>query len=109
MQFILFMFIYFILVFIVYNFDKILKKVEYLRFKATQKKVKADIDKLSQTSAKILTNKIKCNKCGDIIESTHRHDFKFCKCQSIAVDGGREYLRRLFTKISDFTEMSESK
>ena len=26
---------------------------------------------------KIITNKIRCKKCGDIIESTHRHDFKF--------------------------------
>lgn len=43
---------------------------------------------------KIITNKIRCKKCGDIIESTHRHDFKFCKCGAVAVDGGRDYLRR---------------
>ena len=43
---------------------------------------------------KILVNKIKCNKCGDIIESTYRHDFKFCKCGAVAVDGGKDYLRR---------------
>ena len=24
---------------------------------------------------KIIVNKIKCNKCGDIIESTYRHDY----------------------------------
>ena len=43
---------------------------------------------------KIITNKIRCKKCGDIIESTHRHDFKFCKCGAVAVDGGKDYLRR---------------
>ena len=35
---------------------------------------------------KIITNKIRCKKCGDIIESTHCHDFKFCKCGAVAVD-----------------------
>ena len=44
---------------------------------------------------KIIENKIKCKKCGEIIESTYRHDFKFCKCESVAVDGGHNYLRRL--------------
>ena len=43
---------------------------------------------------KIITNKIRCKKCGDVIESTHRHDFKFCKCGVVAVDGGKDYLRR---------------
>ena len=28
------------------------------------------------------------------IESTHCHDFKFCKCGAVAVDGGKDYLRR---------------
>ena len=44
---------------------------------------------------KILVNKIQCNKCKDIIESKYVHDFKWCSCKSIAVDGGVEYLRRL--------------
>ena len=39
-------------------------------------------------------NKFMCNKCGDIIESTSVHDFKFCKCGTVAVDGGHDYLRR---------------
>jgi len=44
---------------------------------------------------KIIVNKIKCKKCGDIIESKYTHDFKMCKCGSIAVDGGHDYLRRV--------------
>ena len=43
---------------------------------------------------KILRNMAQCKLCGDIIESTHVHDFKFCKCGAIFVDGGKEYLRR---------------
>jgi len=34
----------------------------------------------------IKVNKIKCRKCGDIIESTSVHDFKFCSCGACAVD-----------------------
>ena len=37
--------------------------------------------------------KIKCKKCGDIIESKHRHDFVVCKCKSCYVDGGNDYSR----------------
>lgn len=57
---------------------------------------------------KILVNKIQCNKCGDIIESIHCHDFKFCKCGTVAVDGGKEYLRRCFTNsLDDFIDLSQ--
>ena len=38
-------------------------------------------------------NKIKCLNCNDIIESNYRHDFKWCKCGSIFIDGGQDYLR----------------
>lgn len=34
-----------------------------------------------------------CLKCDDIIESRHRHDFVRCSCESIFLDGGREYIR----------------
>ena len=45
---------------------------------------------------KIITNKIKCNYCGDIIESKTVHDYKKCKCGKVSVDGGHYYLRRNF-------------
>ncbi len=54
---------------------------------------------------KIIINKIKCKKCGEIIESTHRHDFKFCKCNAVAVDGGHDYLRRTGNR-EDYEELS---
>ena len=37
--------------------------------------------------------KLQCNKCKDIIESKHVHDFVECKCGAIFVDGGDEYTR----------------
>ena len=40
---------------------------------------------------KIITNKIKCKFCGDIIESTHHYDFKSCSCEACSVDGGHDY------------------
>jgi hypothetical protein len=43
----------------------------------------------------ILVNQIRCKKCGDEPFSAHRHDFKFCKCESVAVDGGMSYLKRI--------------
>ena len=55
---------------------------------------------------KILCNKIKCKKCGDIIESKNRHDFVTCKCGSVAVDGGNSYLRRAGNR-EDWEELSE--
>ena len=42
----------------------------------------------------ILLNKAQCLHCGDIVESKTVHDFVWCKCQSIFVDGGKEYLKR---------------
>jgi hypothetical protein len=55
---------------------------------------------------KIIRNRIQCTKCGDIIESTYRHDFKSCSCKSVYVDGGHDYLRRL-GEPEDIIELSE--
>ncbi len=55
---------------------------------------------------KIIHNKVKCVKCGDIIESYHRHDFVKCSCGAIFVDGGKDYLRR-GGRPEDIIELSE--
>lgn len=39
-------------------------------------------------------NRIKCKKCGDVIEPLYRWDFKWCKCGAVAVDGGKDYMKR---------------
>ena len=55
----------------------------------------------------ILKNTIRCNNCGDVIESNYRHDYVKCSCGRVAVDGGRDYLRRSFTESpDDYTELS---
>ena len=55
---------------------------------------------------KIIKNAIRCNLCGDIIESINRHDYITCSCGACAVDGGRDYLRRTFREKGCFTELS---
>lgn len=40
-----------------------------------------------------MANIVKCLLCGDVIESTHRHDFNQCKCGNLFVDGGNDYQR----------------
>lgn len=46
----------------------------------------------------ILINAITCLKCNDLIVSTHVHDFRWCSCNSVAVDGGKSYLKRVFAE-----------
>lgn len=55
---------------------------------------------------KIIRNMIKCKHCGDIIESVHRHDFKWCKCKTVYVDGGKDYLKRGFKHEDDYDDLS---
>lgn len=38
---------------------------------------------------------VHCLSCDDVIYSVNRHDFKYCSCHKVAIDGGRDY-----TKIS---------
>ena len=42
---------------------------------------------------KIIRNAVVCMDCNDLIVSHFRHDFKYCKCGAIFVDGGNDYLR----------------
>lgn len=43
----------------------------------------------------IIRSSAKCLRCGEEIESRHRHDFVRCRCGNICVDGGKDYLRRV--------------
>ena len=56
----------------------------------------------------IISNKIKCKKCGDIIESKSTNDYKRCSCGAVAVDGGKDYLKRI-DKEKDYIELSKLK
>ena len=44
-------------------------------------------------SERLTRNAIRCKACGDVIESIHHYDFKYCKCGKVFVDGGLEYCR----------------
>lgn len=45
---------------------------------------------------KIVSNKIRCLWCGEVLESFSVHDFKRCRCGKCFTDGGLEYLHRGF-------------
>lgn len=55
---------------------------------------------------KKVPNKILCNHCNDIIESKSVHDFKWCRCGKVAVDGGQEYHKRCGNE-GDWSEWDE--
>lgn len=55
---------------------------------------------------KLTKNAAKCNQCGDVVESKHRHDFVSCTCGNLSVDGGLAYTRRCFGK-AGYQELSE--
>ena len=56
----------------------------------------------------IISNKIKCKKCGDIIESKSTNDYKKCSCGAVTVDGGKDYLKRMGNE-ENYEELSELK
>lgn len=56
----------------------------------------------------IINNKIKCKKCEDIIESKSTNDYKRCSCGAVAIDGGKDYLKRIGNE-KDYEELSEIK
>lgn len=59
---------------------------------------------------KIIRNAIKCNHCGDAIESIYRHPLVTCSCGCCSVDGGLDYLRRCFkhSQVEDYIDLSET-
>jgi hypothetical protein len=48
--------------------------------------------------------RIKCKKCGSIIQSMSRHDFKQCSCGKIFIDGGSDYCRIGFPGGQEMTD-----
>lgn len=54
----------------------------------------------------LIKNKARCRKCGDIIESTYRHDYVSCKCGEISVDGGLDYRKIRFNDEENFINES---
>lgn len=55
---------------------------------------------------RLVRNSALCANCGDELESTHRHDWVQCRCGSIFVDGGLDYMRRGAKDPSDIIDTS---
>jgi hypothetical protein len=49
---------------------------------------------------------IKCKKCEDTIESFSRHDFKYCSCGTVGIDGGIEAGNHLLGNLEDMENRS---
>lgn len=56
----------------------------------------------------IIRNMVRCKACDDVIESYDRHDFKYCWCGNVFVDGGKDYLRRGWKNGLGYEELSTS-
>ena len=56
---------------------------------------------------KLIRNRARCKRCGDIIESFSRKDIKTCRCGSLKVAGGLEAIRRCHDSGIDYEELSE--
>lgn len=55
---------------------------------------------------RIIRNSARCLDCGHEVESVHVHDFVTCPCGQLSVDGGRQYLKRTYTKADRWLETS---
>lgn len=58
---------------------------------------------------KLIRNRIRCQRCGEIIESRSIHDFSTCRCGAVSVDGGLVYPRRLGDDYEELAEYEEIK
>lgn len=49
---------------------------------------------------KTKVNCIVCPSCKDVIYSRARHDFHYCSCGEVAVDGGFEYMKIAYKNVT---------
>ncbi len=56
---------------------------------------------------RIITNKVKCNNCGDILESMD-DDINICTCHSTAISGGNRSLNRFGDNYVELSELEKS-
>lgn len=52
-------------------------------------------------------NAARCRTCGEVVRSRNRHDFRWCGCGAIAVDGGSWYIKRSTAGEGGYDELSE--
>jgi hypothetical protein len=49
---------------------------------------------------------IQCRKCLETIESKHRHDFRYCSCGAVGIDGGISAGNRILGDLSNIDNKS---
>lgn len=74
--------------------DYLLLWLEYEAGRGVQRALVAGLDERDMLKEKLQSG-IFCYRCKDLIYSVNRHDFRYCKCEACAIDGGKDY-----TKIS---------
>jgi len=52
-------------------------------------------------------HKIQCKRCLEIISSKSNHDFKYCSCRSVGIDGGIGGCNRIIGKREDYINKGE--
>jgi len=76
------------------------------RIEAGKKLIPASIEEYRKGA--LMRNAAKCGRCGDVVESKFRHDFRSCSCGAIFVDGGLAYCRRGCEPGVEIEDMCES-
>lgn len=83
------------------------KQYDTLMQKFHNKEELSQFDRKNLGIGPIRINRIQCKQCKDIITSHHLHDFKWCKCKAVAIDGGSWYLKRI-GNLEHIIELSEN-
>ena len=63
-------------------------------------------------TTKIVSNKVRCIKCGCVIESKYPNDYKQCDCGTVIITGGHKRLFRnapldMYEELSVIEEVEE--
>jgi len=60
------------------------------------------------STTRIIRNSARCLSCGEEVESKSRWDYVVCSCGKLAVDGGRDYLKRITKGRDDYEDTSQT-
>lgn len=96
---------------IINGFNNLTVALEDVLFKLDNPVELKEEDAPQEKKYKLIRNRLRCKKCGDIIESKYVHDFNWCSCESVFIDGGLDYARcgGDLENIEDMTEWEEVK
>lgn len=64
------------------------------------------IESIANDDFEIKRNAVRCNECGDEIESKLPYDYVRCSCGACTIDGGTCYIRRSIKTGVGYTELT---